>query len=466
MSYRPNVLWIMTDEQRTDSLGCYGSPWAQSPTIDRLASEGVRFTNAVTPAPVCVPARTSLITGRYPNETRVWSNLSGVPEPCFPLTMMFESAGYRTATFGKQHYFASAAPAFQTQREFILSDEVYYYGYADDWNQADYGVVQYPPEPEAWVFAGRFPAERDTTGEARAVAAAKSWLEEESSTDKSFFLRISFNGPHTPVVPPAPFDTCIDPSDIALPGPPDDVPGGASQWLHDRATVATASRLSDDEIRRMRQAYYGEVAYLDQLVGDLLGWMDERGLLDNLIIAFCSDHGTHLGDFGLVQKQTFFDPVVNVPYFFWGPGIVSAQPAVHRPVEVRSLLPTLLDLAGLEVPDGCARSLAPVLRGGVEPPATPVFSEFIDSSGLRGDARVVMVRDEPWKLSVLFDPQPSEVMLTNLHEDPGERVNRADDPEAVDIRERLLKLAVDHVDGDEASTSVKPGLKPGQRLHR
>ncbi len=437
---RPNVLWLMTDEQRTDSLGCYGSEWARTPTFDRLAEEGVQFDAAVTPAPVCVPARSALLAGRYPSDLGLWHNGATPERQAEPLTRRFADAGYRTASFGKHHYVLSEDPPFQTQVELTLSDEVGYTDYADGYDHDDFDVVRYPPGLWAWIFAGRFPAEPERTAEAQAVAGAKAWL--GTASDKPFFLRVSFNGPHTPVVPPAPFDTCIDPDDIALP-PREELREGSPQWLRDLAELQSADPLSDEQIQRARQAYYGEVAYVDHLVGDLLAWMDERGLLENLVIVFCSDHGTHLGDFGLMQKQTFFDPVVNVPYVFWGPGIVEPQPPVRTPVELLSLLPTLLDLAGIEQLD---TSLGDVVRGRAQPEPRPVFSELtLGTFDLRPDDRLVMVRDGPWKLTLCLDPEPCDVVLVDLDADPAERVNRADDPAVADVRDRLIALALAHV---------------------
>jgi arylsulfatase A-like enzyme len=439
----PNVLWLMTDEQRTDSLGCYGSSWARTPTLDRLAAEGVRFGSAVTPSPVCAPARSSILTGKYPNELGFWHNGAGLDRQALPLTRLFEQAGYRTASFGKHHEFADEQPAFQTQVELLLTDEVGYEGYAESWNQDDFDVVQYPPGLWAWVLAGRFPGDESRTSEARAVASAKAWLGDMSVGDP-FFVRLSFNGPHTPVVPPAPFDTCIDPGDIVLPPREPAVPKNSPSWLRDLSEFQSAGRLSDAEIARARQAYYGEVAYLDHLIGDLLAWMDARGLLENLVIAFCSDHGTHLGDFGLIQKQTFFDPVVSVPYIFWGPGTVQPRAAVQTPVEVRSLLPTLLDLADLgHVRDA---SLAPVLRGEADVEPRAVFSELtLGTFEIRERDRLLMVRDGTWKLTLCLDPEPCDLVLVDLDSDPNERVNRSDDPAVWDVRDRLLALALDHV---------------------
>lgn len=455
---RPNILWLMTDEQRRDSLGCYRSPWARTPTLDRLSAEGVQFDAAATQSTVCAPARSALLTGRYPNRLGFWFNGGPLVRQAVPLTKLFELAGYRTASFGKHHYLAMDEPAFQTQVDLVLSEEVGYFSYADRFEEADFDVVKYPPDFYPWILAGRFPADPSLTAEAQAVAAAKTWLEQHPS-GRPFLVRVSFNGPHTPVVPPAPFDTCIDPDDITLPPLEAELPVGAPPWLHDLATRQSASRLSDEQIRRARQAYYGEVAYVDHLIGELLDWMDVRGLLDDLVIVFCSDHGTHLGDFALIQKQTFFAPVVDVPYLFWGPGVIRPRAPVETPVELRSLLPTLLDLAGVErqpswfgvdFEDAAAASLAPVLRDDAEPESRPVFSELtLGSFGIRPYDRLVMAREGSWKLSVCLDPEPAELFLVDLESDPEERMNRAGDPSVAQVRDRLVTLAVEHVAGAE-----------------
>jgi len=467
---RPNVLWVMTDEQRTDSLGCYGSEWARTPTLDRLAAEGARFETALTPAPICAPARSAILTGRYPSETGIWSNdqaegVAGVQSeapmrPAAPLTGAFADAGYRTASFGKHHHLTEPPLAFQTQRNDVhehlaarekweadlwLSAEVDYCGYAERWDQADFDVVQYPPEPYPWIFAGRFPADWSETAEAQVVAAAKGWLGKASAAPDPFFLRLSFNGPHTPVAPPAPWDTLVDPRDVALPGPTG-LPPGSPPWLRDYAAIAASSRLSDAELDRARQAYYGEVAFLDWLIGGFLDWLGERGLLENLVIVFCSDHGNHLGDFGLMQKQTFFDPSVNVPYIFWAPGMIGARRVVETPVGIIGLVPTLLDLAGVGAPRGLEDlSVAAALTEGAEPPARPVFSEFMPLEEVRPADRLVLVRDGSWKLSARLGAELDELHLVDLVSDPEERVNLADDPAARPVRDRLARLIVEHV---------------------
>jgi arylsulfatase len=442
---RPNILWLMTDEQRTDSLGFYGSPWARTPNLDRLARQGTAYRNAVTPAPVCVPARLSMLTGLYPHQTRIWWNRGALIDHPH-LTQVFAEAGYRTASFGKQHY-CTANPAFQAERNLVLSDAVHYFHYAEKYDHGDYDVVTYPGEKRGWVLGGRYPEAAENTTESRSVDAAMDWLAEHP-TDAPFLLRVSFNGPHTPVAPPAPFDTMIDPDAIDLPPEADAPPEGQPPWLRrDLASMAGSSPLSREQVRRMRQAYYGEAAFLDLQFGRLLDWMRPRGLLENTIIAYVSDHGTHLGDYGLVQKQTFYRPVVCVPFLLHYPRAVSQGVMNRTPVETIRLLPTLLQLAGLEKPETCGLTgLGSSLTHGAEPPDECVFSELsIGSFGIRAQDRLVMAWRGDFKLSVCLDPEPCEGQLHDLTSDPLELTNLYDHPQYAHVQADLLRRIQSHV---------------------
>jgi len=446
-SMRPNILWILTDEQRTDSVAAYGSPWAKSPHLDRLAERGVLFRSAYTPSPVCVPARAAVLTGRACSSIGVYNNHHCMPPSrAFFLTGEFSHAGYQVASFGKQHY-SCPARAFPLQDGWVLDERVGYYSYLVPVSPEEVGIVRYPSEKRPWIFAGKYPGPFDETPEMRNVLAAVDWLRARDP-DRPFFLRVSLNAPHTPVVAPEPYDTCIDPESVELPidsEPPPDAPEPVRQHL---AACAGAGVLTEPQILRTRQAYYGRTAFVDAVVGRLLHALDDLGVLENTIIAFHSDHGCHLADHGFYQKQSFYEPSVTVPFLLAGPGIASGL-IVDRAVSIGSLLPTLLDLAGLEAPqDLDYPSLADAACGGGAPSPEPVFSE-IDFGiwDYRDGDRYVMVREGPWKLAVFRDPrnpgrfpESDGLMLHNLEADPRERTNLAHAPEYAEVRKRLLDL--------------------------
>lgn len=450
---RPNILWLMTDEQRCDSLGCYGSPWARTPHVDRLANEGCVFDSAITPAPVCLPARTSLLSSQYPAQTGVWYNDPECSSTAPYLLTSFREAGYQTASFGKQHYAepTEGGAAFATEAGPCLSDHVGYFNYAAGYDESPYGVLKYPGDIYPWIFGGRFPSSAEECAESRVISQAMQWLDTRDPTSP-FFLRVSFNGPHTPVTPPAPFGELIPAASITLPAAAESMPPVSPDWLtKELAGCASSDPMTASDIQRMRQCYYGEVVWLDSLFGRLLDWMRERGLLENCIVAYVSDHGTHLGDYGLVQKQTFFEPVVNVPFILSAPGRIKAGARYQTPVGIHSLLPTLMDLAGIE--GGamqCEPSLAGPLRRGHEPTARPIFSELTLQSFapyIQHRGRLVMVRNGDWKLSACVDPEVHDVVLYDLASDPHERCNRAADTACRDRRETLLNLIAEHLAG-------------------
>ncbi len=440
---RPNVLWLMTDEQRPDSLGCYGSPWAHTPHLDSLAAEGLLFHAAYTPSPVCVPARTSLLTGDFPSRTGVFHNQQRLPATARMLIWAFEEAGYQTASFGKKHYFLpQKRQAFQVEAGRATDEFVSAEAYHPDYDPSAYDVLQYPDLParkirRRWVLAGKFPGPRERTAEAENVNLALSWLEKRDPR-RPFLLRLSLNAPHTPVVVPPEFLALVDPERIALPIPRAedlaDKPAREKVHLQD---FQGALCLTADQIRKLRHYYYARVAFLDAEIGRMLAWMRAQDLLANTIVAFVSDHGTHLGDHGLLQKQTFYEQVVTVPLFLWWRGLRRRGQRHTAPVSTIGLLPTLAALAGVQIPWRCEAQ--PLMDAGGRPCAGgPVFSEIkFGYQGYRDEDRQVMVRDGRWKLVRFLDGEPDGA-LYDLREDPQEKLNLyARRPE---VAVRLAKL--------------------------
>lgn len=427
---QPNVLWLMTDEQRPDSLGCYRSGWAHTPHLDAVAAQGTLFESAYVPSPVCVPSRSALITGRTASSCGVLHNRARLGPGSAALTWRFEDAGYQTATFGKKHFqIPGPRPAFQTEGGMITDEFVEPENYGKGIDPAGFDVLQYVPPPErkekrSWILGGRFPVDEDRSAEARNVALAVDWLDRRRP-DRPFFLRLSLNAPHTPAVAPGRYLPLIDPARIRLPFPAAEELAGQPrrEAVALRAFQGTQS-LTREQLVKARHYYYARAAFADAMIGRLLDTMRRRGLLDNTIVAFVSDHGSHLGDHGMVQKQTFYEQVATVPFFFWSRGQRAAR--MRTPVSTLSLMPTLLDLAGLPHDGVQAPSLARSIRTAAEPAATPVFSEIaFGYQGYRDAERQVMVRDGRWKLSLFPDGGDPDPALYDLAADPGEAHNLA-----------------------------------------
>jgi arylsulfatase A-like enzyme len=449
---RPNVLWLMTDEQRPDSLRCYNSPWAYSPNLDRLAESGVLFESAYTPSPVCVPARCALLTGDYGSTTGVLHNQAKLPAGTRLLTWEFERAGYQSASFGKKHYsLAGPHQAFETEQgratDKVVGPEAYGKGY--DPNR--YDVVQYPNAPtdrirRRWILAGKFPAPISETAEDQNVNLAIRWLEQRDAA-KPFLLRLSLNAPHTPVVVPEQFLSRINPRSIDLPAASEralaSAPARVRVLLRD---FEGAQRLTAAELEKARHYYYARAAFADYEIGRLLDWIRARGLLDDTIVAMTADHGNDLGDHGLLQKQSFYEQVATVPYIFAWRGLARRGARIATPVNTISLMPTVMRFAGIPCPDVEA---APVLDPA--PPRGPVFSEIeYGYQKYRDDQRQVMVRDGRFKMSLFIkrgDPGAyagsPDGELYDLERDPLERVNLFAQPPYAQTVSRLKSRIVE-----------------------
>jgi arylsulfatase A-like enzyme len=447
MTKRPNILWLMTDEQRADSMGYEGAPWARTPNLDRVALAGTRFSAAYTPSPVCVPARACMLTGRAGSSIGVLNNHHWLnqDDPRF-LTWRFAAAGYQVASFGKQHY-SCPRRAFDCEGGTVLGERVGYYRYLVPVDEAEAGVVRYDGGKSPWLFAGRYPGDVDDTPEMHNVETALDWVRRRDPS-RPYLLRDSLNAPHTPLVTPAPFDTLIDPDAIDLPIDTLETMEATSRTHREYLVdYAGTQRLTEAQVRRARQCYYGHVAFVDHTFGVLLDALQEMGELEYTIIAYVSDHGAHLGDYGFFQKQSFWEASVRVPFFLAGPGVRQTADPVSTPVNVGSLLPTLLDMAGIEVSqDVQYPSLAPALRDGAAIEGRPVFSEI--DFGIwhyRLGDRCVMIRDGRYKLTLYRDPRDpyrfrvsEDRVLYDLQTDPGERHNLASDPAYAQVIDDLV----------------------------
>lgn len=435
---QPNILWIMTDHQRTDSLGCYGSPWASSPNIDRIAARGIRFANCVAQSPICVPSRVAQLTGRYPHAVDILENeFRPFPDET-PLTWRFRDAGYQVVNLGRCNWPDKQRHPFPWHEPgpgpgpgatgATLST------LAEGHDPATHDIVDMPAAvPDGSVIiGGRFPLPREQNEPELAAARCIQFLEQEARPP--FLLRFSISAPHTPVLPAAPFFGRTDPATIHIPMPRESlhtrIPRYDAEILREHQGYLT---LTQDQVHQARGNFHDLCMEIDDVVGWVLGALDRGGYRENTIIAFNSDHGTLLGEHGLGQNRMLYDPVVHVPFLLSCPGMLPESKVVTDPVELVDFFPTLMGLAGIPVPENVhGRNLMPQIRGEVEVPDRPTFSEIDYARAVpevirRNGSHRVMIRQNQWELvyslndagygedGALFDLQADPHELTNLY---------------------------------------------------
>jgi len=463
MPRRPNILWIMTDEQRADTLGCYGNAWARTPNVDRLAAGGVTFDCAIVQNPVCVPSRVSMLASRYARTVGTMRNIDRLDTRglVFLPEVLFQ-AGYETLNIGRidclrgrvdrrrqegmvgfygGHMGKARRPALSTFRPELTGPE-----------RAQALGVTWPPADrevgartrERVMLYGTYPGPVADTLEAIHTDMAIDYLQTRTD-DRPFFLRVSHLSPHTPVLPPAPFDRLYTPDQARVADPPAEALARKSSAERAHRDLFHLDRASEDVRARYRAHYYGLAAHVDGQVGRLLDALRDLGLEQDTVVVYNTDHGSMVGQMGgLVTKGPFdYDHTNRVPLLLSWPGTLPAGARVADPVEMVDLYPTLLGLAGVDAPSGLhGMDLGPVVRGRA-PGRDAAFSEGGDGNPDRPDSPGMRytVRTRTHKLTAY--PALGQGVLYDLAADPQEIDNRFDDPALAEVRAALLGRILD-----------------------
>ncbi len=449
---RPNILLITTDEQRFDCVGCYGNPVIRTPNMDRIAREGVRFERGYVQNPMCMPARMALMTGRYCSEHGVNINCVGLPQHEQDHTFMryLAEAGYHTAAIGKMHMMPKWGPFGFAYLDLVEGKADANNQYVDDLEAKGLNGLQHEAKGDKGalgIYTSALPAEDTIDG--FVGRRAERWLREWEG-EAPFFLWVSFSNPHFPFDPPEPYDTMYDPAEV--PGP---------VWREGEMATKPAQRrlqqergydrVSEADLRRMIAHYYGNVTLVDDQIGTILDVLERKGLLDETMVAFTSDHGDHLGDHRLMHKSgvTFYDVSVRVPYLIRYPARFPQGAVCEALVESIDLPATFLDVAGVEIPRTMqGRSLVGLAEGRIEDWRDDAFSE-IDlhlNPKMHGPSDpgsrdyVAMICTREWKyvhfpnlgIGELYDLVNDPHELTNLFYEP------AYAPKVAEMRLRLL----------------------------
>jgi iduronate 2-sulfatase len=373
---KPNVLFIAVDDLRPD-LGCYGNKIIATPNIDRLAARGMVFNHAYCQQAVCSPSRSSLMTGKRPDATRVWdleTHFRVALPDCVTLPQFFKSHGYHCAALSKVYHRGFedgrswSVPHWYPNGTSVDTDPV-------DWTvqiktRHDVNVSEYAA-PAAKVEGGKT-GKSGKAGPAYEVSAktdaqlpdgataleAVKRLHDSKNKGAPFFLAVGFLKPHLPFVAPKKYWDLYDPERIPVPSF-DHLPQGAPGFaghdngeLHAYPGVPAGNPIPLDFAKKLRHGYYAAISYTDAQIGLLLDALDREGLADNTVVVLWGDHGWQLGEHGLWHKHTNFEAATRAPLIISALHQKTAGRKCEASVEFVDVYPTLADVCGLPAPAG------------------------------------------------------------------------------------------------------------------
>lgn len=471
---KKNIVFLMADQLAAGFIGCYGSGVPSTPVLDRLAEEGVRYDQCYTTCPVCAPNRATFLTGRSPSMHGVVYNNMALPRDLPTYATVLREHGYRTGGFGKFH---------QTPMQMPVPDNLDFLGFDEcavsedpKWGPwLEWVRTQHPEHYETALAMCWEPAKRPLTeaeyaawSEARMkilhpLRTASEWTQMYASplpkevhdttyitevgidfmqrhldahADQPFFCHMSFVDPHDPYDPPAPYSTMFRPEDM-----PDPLP---NEWIQEDIKSLDSNRsyinfrdICDnvEAIRKFRAYYHGSLKFLDDQIGKIVAFLKERGIWDNTILVFTTDHGDMMGDHGLIAKGSpHYDKSIRCPLIMSGGGIT---PHVSdRLTCTLDFYPTFCEWAGVP------KQHLPPLEG---------ISFAVDAAGesTKLDRREVyvsfgnvhtVVTDDGWRLTRFVGEEKGQMF--NLREDPLESQNLYNHPDYQAQRVRLLEQLV------------------------
>jgi arylsulfatase A-like enzyme len=458
---KPNILWICTDSQRYDTLGCYGNPFVRTPNIDKLAERGVLFENVFSQNPLCTPSRVSFLTGRYPITTGLRQNGQNVKPTEKLVTRLLADEGYVCGLSGKLHLSACdhRLANFREAGAWKGKDENYYFrgveqriddGYSEfHWDHhpghpspssgytrwlQDRGQTYSTPrrDDSSFVLHGMPDEHHQTTF---CIEKAIGFIKAYKGSPYPWLFSINMFAPHFPFNPPDEFFERYLPflDDIPLPscreGELDGKPPYQKKFAYEGPFAP--DKMTGRDHRMVKAAYWAMVDHIDHQVGHLLQALEESGQADNTIVIFTSDHGELLGDHSIYKKGPFmYDGAMKVPLIISYPAAIEGGRRSSALVELADLAPTILDMAGLpRYPAMQTRSIWPYMlqQGELGAFRDDIYSEFYNSNPNDPKQYCTMVRTDRYKLVAwhgqqlgeLYDLEADSRELNNLWDSPG-----------------------------------------------
>ncbi|PCJ56104.1 MAG: sulfatase [Planctomycetota bacterium] len=460
---KPNILFIITDQQRHDVMGCCDDI-IQTPNLDKLASRGKIFTEAVCNVPMCVASRYAIMTGLYGFQSGVKHNAQMIcRDEDLPVPVLAErlrSAGYKTAGFGKTHWYigSSILPKAEIDGSARGFDTRYIRGASGNPSTEEKNAIYMGDEEPEWVIKEK---EENSTfglggetvngyvgltstvppehhGEGWLTRKALDYIDNELDRDNPFFMYLSYDYPHVGLRVPPGYEERYNINDFSDEPPVESATLGHRQgedfkdaWLH----------MTSKERQKSRLRYAALCTYVDDLYGSVIQKLDDIGELENTFILYTSDHGDMMGDRGLASKYSLYEGSIRVPMIIAGPGVESTGLTDERPAESVDIVPTLLDAAGVEIPENL--------------PGFSLISDFKRSGAFaemhgRGyeeyqRAPAIMYRNKDWKL-ILYISGPLGAFSGELENIKGELYY---------LKEDLIELNDLYKDDEHSKTREK-----------
>lgn len=397
---KPNIVFVLTDQWRAQAFGYAGDPNVRTPNIDALAARSITFENAVSVCPVCTPQRASLLTGRFPSTTGMFMNDIYLPAEELCMAEILAEAGYDTGYIGKWHLDGHG------RHSYIPPERRQGFSYwkvlecTHDYNNSYYYAGN-DPTRRTWPGYDAYAQTRD----------AQEYIRNHAGGEKPFLLFLGFGGPH--------FPHSNAPEELKALYPPDEI-----------VLRPNVPQEQEDTSRRELQGYYAHCTAIDRCVGDLYETIEKTGIAENTIFIFTSDHGDMHGSHGKrsCRKQLPWDESVCVPFLCRWPAIHGGGRKVATPLNTPDILPSLLSLAGVPIPETIeGEDLAPIFEGTNPDEDRPVLFMSLAPFGMNRDfkayrgirtQRYTYVRDSdgPW---LLYDNREDPYQMNNLIDDPG-----------------------------------------------
>lgn len=416
---QPNIILIMTDQQRFNTINALGASFMKTPNLDKLAKRSVSLDQCYCTAPSCVPSRASFFNMLYPHETGVYHNGCRWEHSWVE---QFQEAGYHTVNVGKMHTVPMETPCGFDQR-FIVENKDRPFGNNpshgipyDEWDKFlnSSGMrkpsrVTYRDEhPDYQTSLGAYPWPLDEPYHPDTfVGTMAKWFIQQRTTQKPLFLMVGFPGPHPPYDPPQRFLDQYEGVEFPVYEVTDDElthqPAAHKRFRqgmidNNHDAVRWHEKPSAEQLQNLHRHYAANVTLIDEQVGQILEELDKKGYLENAVVVFTSDHGDCLGDHGHIQKWTMYDAVTRTPTLISAPGRIDEDSHCDALLQHMDWAPLLLSFAGIEVPEGKSAINALDVIQGKHPGREYVFSEHTADNLLKGVEMMTMVRNRDWKL--------------------------------------------------------------------